>query len=209
MIIRARHNYFIYKFFSLYALLSIKRNFRRVCIDGEIREREAGVLIISNHVSWWDGFWVMYANLKLFRRKFHFMMLEDQLRRFWHFRYTGGFSVRKGSRSVLETLDHACELLSNRGNIVLVFPEGEIQSIYKAPVRFEGGIERIIRQCVSPVIICFAVNLIDYLSDKNPSLYIYLKEFTPVEGSLEEAEREYNKFLSECIEKNIRRADVS
>jgi 1-acyl-sn-glycerol-3-phosphate acyltransferase len=208
MITRARHNFFIYKFFSLYTLVSIKRNFRKVYIDGEIKEREAGVLIISNHVSWWDGFWIMYANLKVFRRKFHFMMLEDQLKRFWHFRYTGGFSVRKGSRTVFETLDHTCELLSYKGNIVLVFPEGEIESIYKRAVRFERGIERVIKKCGNGIIVCFAVNLIEYLSEKKPSLYIYLKEFTPVTGTLEETELEYNKFLSQCIEKNIRRVEA-
>ena len=68
----------------------------------DFNDRNLPVLLISNHISWWDGFWAMYINLKVLKRKFHFMMLEEQLRKYWFFNYTGGFSVNKKSKVFLK-----------------------------------------------------------------------------------------------------------
>ena len=69
MILKAKHNFFIYPFFQKYALWKIKRCFEKVHVIGEFHDRKLPVLILSNHVSWWDGFWIMYLNLKLLHRK--------------------------------------------------------------------------------------------------------------------------------------------
>jgi hypothetical protein len=53
------------------------------------------------------------------------MMLEDQLKRYWFFKYTGGFSVKKKSKSITETLNYTQELLSDGKNLVLIFPHGQ------------------------------------------------------------------------------------
>ena len=85
MILRAKHNFLIFQFLKQYAVWIMKRHFNTIKVLGEFRDNDLPVLLMSNHVSWWDGFWAMYVNLKVFRRKFHFMMLEDQLRKFWFF----------------------------------------------------------------------------------------------------------------------------
>lgn len=126
------------------------------------------------------------------------MMLEEQLRKFWYFRYTGGFSVNKGSRSVLESLDYASELLNNINNLVLIFPQGEIQSSHVKRFSFEKGVSRVIAKKNSNTTILFLVTLQDYFSNKKPSLYCYYRE---VEGDndIVQIARKYNEFYSCCL----------
>ena len=92
-ILRAKHNFFIYPFFQYYTKMMIKKKFESISIEGEFKDSGKPLMLIGNHISWWDGFWAMYINLKLFKRKFHFMMQEDQLLRYKFFNYTGGFSI--------------------------------------------------------------------------------------------------------------------
>ena len=130
MIVKARHHIIVYPFFQWYTLHIVSRNFKNVHISGNFHEKGLPILLIANHVSWWDGFWVSYLNLKVFKRKYHFMMLEKQLKCFPVLNKTGGYSIKKGSRTVLESLQYTAELLNDSGNAVLLFPQGKIQSMY-------------------------------------------------------------------------------
>ncbi|HEX2935422.1 MAG TPA: lysophospholipid acyltransferase family protein [Bacteroidales bacterium] len=198
MILKARHHVFIYPFFMRYAVFITKRYFRKVNVIGNIDDKGLPILIIANHISWWDGFWIAYLNETLFLRKFHFMMLEEQLRKYWFFNYAGGFSVRKGSRTVVETLRYTSELLQNSGNLVLVFPQGEIQSMHDQHFVFEKGIERVIPNRHSVQVIMVA-NLVDYFSQKKPSLTMYLEEYTNSVSDHHALEARYNAFYKECV----------
>ncbi|MDD2577649.1 MAG: hypothetical protein PHV76_09115, partial [Bacteroidales bacterium] len=70
----------------------IKRKFHSVIIEKKDINTSKPILLISNHVSWWDGFWAMYINLNLLKKKFFFMMHEKQLLEYKFFNQTGGFS---------------------------------------------------------------------------------------------------------------------
>lgn len=200
--VRAQHNFIIYNFFKLYTVLRIKNHFKKVCIRAEISDEDKPILLVQNHISWWDGFWALYLNMKIFRRKFHFMMLSDQLDRYWFFKYTGGYPVMKGTRSIIETIEYTGKLLSDKNNLVLIFPQGEIQSVYQDNIRFEQGVSRIINDNQDiQVIMC--VCLIDYFSDPKPSLYIYLKEFK----YSSEIEKEYQVFYAESVLKQTGKVD--
>lgn len=207
MILKASHHPVIYPFLKLYTLLKIRRNFNRVYIDGEFRDKQLPVLVVSNHCSWWDGFWVMYLNLKLFHRRFYFMMLEEQLKKHMFFNKAGGFSVRKGSRSVIETLNYTADLLNDKNNIVLMFPQGEIESVYNREICFGKGIEHVLRKLNRNLHMVFLVNLIDYFSHPKPGLYMYFREYKGNNYDTEALEREYREFYKSAIENNIRMKD--
>jgi 1-acyl-sn-glycerol-3-phosphate acyltransferase len=200
MILKASHNIFFYKFFSVYAMLKIKSAFRKVVISGEVTDKGKPVLVISNHFSWWDGFWIMYMNRKLFGRKFFFMMQEEHLRKHMFFNKTGGYSVRKGSRTVLETIAYTIELLKQKDNLVLIFPQGEIRTLYQHDIHFEKGICRILNATGKDIQIVFAVNLIDYFSESKASLFVYLKDHEYVNG--EGIEKSYNDFYLLTLDKH-------
>jgi 1-acyl-sn-glycerol-3-phosphate acyltransferase len=140
MIIKAKHHFVIYPFFKFYAVYKIWRHFDRVFINGDYQEKNLPLLLISNHVSWWDGFWAMYLNMRLLHRKFYFMMLEEQLKKFSFFINTGGYSVKKGNRSIIESINYTIELLTDSKNLVLMFPQGKITSVYDRSIKFEKGI---------------------------------------------------------------------
>jgi 1-acyl-sn-glycerol-3-phosphate acyltransferase len=203
MISRARHNFLVYNFFKLYTLRKIRSNFQRVIIKGELTDRRLPLIIISNHISWWDGFWVMYLNLKKFHRRFYFMMLEQQLERYSFFKKTGGFPVKPGSRSIIDTINHARELLTDKNNLVLIFPQGGIQSHYRRDFIFERGIERIVKDKPGEIQIIFNANFIDYHSEAKPTLYIFIHEYTLPDLSSDKMQNEYNRFYSSSLEEII------
>jgi 1-acyl-sn-glycerol-3-phosphate acyltransferase len=208
MIIKSKHNFIIYPYFRIYTILKIWKNFHKVVISGELIDKNLPVLLLSNHVSWWDGIWVMYLNIKYFNRKFHFMMLEDQIKKFRITNQVGGYSVKKGSRSIIETLRYTNEILSDKGNLVLIFPQGDIQSVYNGIIRFEKGVEKILRDNSGKIQVFLIANLVDYFSKEKPTLFIYFKELTTSETSLDEIEKEYNTFYSFCISENISKSDI-
>ncbi len=201
MILKAKHHFIIYPFLKRYILRKIERTFNSVIIEGEYIDRELPVMVISNHISWWDGLWIYYLNHQLLKKRFHFMMLEEQLKRFWYFNYCGGFSIKKNSKTIFETFNYTAELLSNSNNLVLIFPQGKIQSMHNHKIEFEKGIERIIRKLDNEISILYVVNLIDYLSNPKPTLYQYLEEYHYDEFDFVDFENSYQNFFHRCITK--------
>ena len=202
MILKARHHFLVYPFFRFYSGWIIHRHFGRVELTGKFTDRNLPVLLIANHFSWWDGFFALYVNGNIFRRKFHFMMLEEQLRKFRYLNLTGGFSVRKGSRSAVESINYTAELLGDQNNIVLLFPQGKIESAYIGSIQFESGIERILGKVKTPVQIVFMANLTDYFSERKPGLFMYLEEYKDLSQDASSIGWAYNRFYRECIAAN-------
>jgi 1-acyl-sn-glycerol-3-phosphate acyltransferase len=204
MIIKSRHHYFYYTFLKLfYCEWKIKQHFLKVIISGQYLEKNQPLLILSNHVSWWDGIWAMYLNIKLLHRKFHFMMLEEEIRKDKVPNYVGGYSVKKGSRSIIESLNYTSELLSDNRNLVLLFPQGRIESLYNPAIQFEYGFEKILRKVGKQVQILFLVNLVDYFSEMKPIVYMHIKEYPNASINVEKMQQDFNSFYAECISDHI------
>lgn len=203
MILKASHHPVIYPFFSCYSRWKIRKSFHDVSITGKYIEKQLPIFLVSNHISWWDGFWAMYLNLKIFHRKFYFMMLEEQLKRYIYFNKTGGYSVAKGTKSIIETLDYTAELLSDPANLVLIFPTGKIESMHKQAHTFESGIEHILRKVKNEIQIIFLVNLVDYFSHQKPGLFMYINEYQGSDFKTSSLQEEYDRFYLQCVESNI------
>lgn len=203
MIIKAKHNKLLYLFFKIYTKRILKKYFNKINVIGNFNDCKLPVLVICNHISWWDGFWIMFLNMKLLNRRFYFMMIEEQLIKYKWFKYLGAFSVRKKSKSVLETLRYATDLLRNSDNLLLVFPQGKIRSIYEEKIIFEKGIKYILNETSGRIQILFVANLIDYFSHKKPTLNIYFQEFKLDGSQINMIEHSYNKFYESCIRQQI------
>lgn len=197
--LKAKHNLFLDPFFRWFVIWKMKRSFQAIRFHGELTDREKPVLLVCNHISWWDGIWALHFNQQFLHRKFYFMMLEEQLRKNWYFNYTGGFSVKKKSRSVIETIDYTAGLLQYSQNMVLLFPQGEIQSMHLQEYTFEKGIEKILQKTKAEIQIVFLANIVDYFSNVKPVLYSYFKEFAG-EKNGKELQNKYNHFYEECVE---------
>lgn len=196
--LEAKHHPIVYPFFRHYTEHLLRRHFCDVRIVGDLVDRGQPILLIANHVGWWDGFWAMHLRNKVFGRKFYFMMREDQLLRYRFFNLTGGFSVNKGSREVLKTLDYTSKLLDDKLNMVLIYPQGRLQSLYRSEFVFQKGIERLINGREGRVQIVLSVNMIDYIANKKPTVTMYIRDFGG-ELTREALERDYNEFYANCL----------
>ena len=204
--LKSRHHFIVYPFFQHYTRYLLKTRYHSVSIENHFADNGNAVLLIGNHVGWWDGFWAMYLNLKVLKRKFHFMMLEEQLLKYRFFNYTGAFSVDKGSRSVVESIRYASELLNDSKNMLLMYPQGRLHSMYEHHFQFEKGIERMLKNRERKVQVVFSANLVDCFTEPKPSLSIYTENY---EGAftVEALEQAYNDFYARCLEKQFAKAE--
>lgn len=200
--LKAKHNFFIYPFFQFYTKIMIRRKFHSVIIEKKDIDTRKPILLISNHISWWDGFWAMYINLTLFKKKFYFMMHEKQLLEYKFFNQTGGFSINNQYRHIIDSINYSSSILENKNNLLVIYPQGEINSIYQSEYVFKRGIEKIINQ--KDISLVFSANLIDYFSNQKPSIFIYLEEYQG-DCNLKEIEKAYNEFYKDSIQKQIHR----
>lgn len=204
--LKSRHHFIVYPFFQHYTRYLLRTRYHTVSIENHFADNGNAVLLIGNHVGWWDGFWGMYLNLKVLKRKFHFMMLEEQLLKYRFFNYTGAFSVDKGSRSVVESIRYASELLNDSKNMLLMYPQGRLHSMYEHHFQFEKGIERMLKNRERKVQVFFSANLVDCFTEPKPSLSIYTENY---EGAftVEALEQAYNDFYTRCLEKQFAKAE--
>lgn len=130
------------------------------------------------------------------------MMLEEQLKKFSFFKYTGGYSVKKGSREVVESVNYTAQLLSQKENMVMLFPQGSIQNMVVKEMVFESGIETILKRCTTDVQVVFVVNRTEYYSNPKPTWYSTVREY---KGSLdtESMQQAYNELYRNCMEPTL------
>ena len=181
----------------------MKRSFHAFIIEKSVEDKNLPILLICNHISWWDGLWTLHINQQLYHRKYHFMMLEEQLLKNWFFKYTGGFSIRKNSKSVIESLNYTAELLTDKKNMVLIFPQGEIGSMHDNAFVFEKGISKILQRSKNEIQVIFVANLVDYHSNVKPTLHAYMSDYS---GNFETTEIQdaYNGFYQDCVSNQIK-----
>lgn len=198
--IKANRTYFGVRFFDLYTKIQLKRYFRKVSINGDFEDNGRPVLLIANHFSWWDGFIQLWLNKKVFKRKFHVIMLEEQLRKFMILNKAGAFSIKKNSRDIVESLAYTNDLLKQKENMLLIFPQGEIQTLYTHDFVFEKGVEYILKKLDEEVQVIFNVNLVDYFSFKKPSLNIYFRQYMPADKiDIKTIQQDFTYFAHQCI----------
>ena len=196
--IKARHVGLAVWFFNWYLTAIIRRDFRQVVFDMPMLEAGKSILVLANHFSWWDGFFQVYSNRFHFRKRYHVMMLEEQLRPRWLLRYAGAYSIRIGHRSTLETLAYTNEVLQNPSNMVLVFPQGRIESQYVPHVGFQNGVLRLLKSLPENAHILFCVASIDYGSARKPTLYLNYKLFTGHASEVEAGYAAYYEAIREA-----------
>jgi len=175
-------------------------HFRKINFKGEFNDRGMPLLMIGNHFSWWDGFIANLINIKILHRKIHVMMLEEQLSGRKFLNRAGAYSIKKKSRSALESLRYSGELLSEKSNLVVLYPQGEFQSLYLRPVSFGKGVKIIHSFAVKEFQLIFYAALPEYFSHRKPTLAIYFveadRDLLKNPSALEE---EYNRFIESSV----------
>ena len=197
--IKAHPNRYSLWFYSSWFRVLQKLFFRQIRVIA-LGEFPAGksVLLLQNHFSYYDGYWSMFLCHTLFRRRFHVMMLEEQMQKRMFLARCGVFSVRKNSRDLIESLHYAKTLLQNPANVVTIYPSGGIISQHRQNFSFEGGFARLAGG--DHVHIAFAVVLTDYFSAARPEISIYVDNYKG-EKTAKAIENAYHTFYQSCIKK--------
>lgn len=163
------------------------------------------VLITPNHFSWWDGFFIDYVIRKETNLDLRIMMLEDQLKKYWFFKYVGAFSITPNNPfAIKDSINYARKLLSEKNNALIIYPQGEIEPFDKRPLSIKKGISLMLKNSNNINIIPAAFN-ITFSDQKLPSIFlrfgdplnskILLNDFTTFENAF------YNNLnlLSEAV----------
>lgn len=201
--IRANHSTFVVKFSNFYTRILIGFFFGSVKYTGQYEEKGLPILMISNHFSFYDGFIQILLNLKVFKRRFNFMMLEKELSKNMILTKIGACSISKGQRSSLESLYYTVEMLQDKENLFLFFPQGKIKSIYTREFTFEKGLlSYILENVKNDFQLVFNVNLINYGAKLRPDICVYYEtQCINADTNVEDVERAFNRFAKACFTK--------
>ena len=189
-----RQNKIIFQFFSWYINRIIKSDFEDLKFNHTEFDKDKSILLLANHCSWWDGFLMFQINRFYFRKKFHVMITEENYKKVWFLKYLGSFSVKKNSRSAIETLEYAGKLLNDPDNLVLIFPQGKLYSGHVDEIQFQKGLINLINSSSRKFQYIFAASFVDYFEHRKPVMTCYLQDWKGAEfTSLQLIKSAFNK----------------
>lgn len=159
-----------------------QRRFHRLHIAGaqHVRAARGSVLLVVNHVSWWDGLIFLLSNRGHFGRAVYAAMSEQGLRQYPIFRRVGAFSLPQQTTgaSLLHSIRYAHQILREPNTLLLYFPQGEQRHESCRPLRFADGIGAILRTCPPhfPVTVIPAALHYTFLEQARPEVFLRIGE---------------------------------
>ncbi|MDZ7291804.1 MAG: lysophospholipid acyltransferase family protein [candidate division KSB1 bacterium] len=182
--IKARHAKWADRIFYPYVMGLFKRHFHAIHLLGEVPETnpELPLLLLPNHSTWWDGFFVYLLNRKLFARLPYLMMLEEQLARYRFFARLGAFSINPHSAgSVRESIRYSIEILKQQLTpkpLLCIFPQGDLWPWDKRPLEFKGGTEVILNGYAGRVNLLPLAIRTEFLGEQRPEAFFLFGQNT-------------------------------
>jgi 1-acyl-sn-glycerol-3-phosphate acyltransferase len=117
---------------------------------------EAPVLLVSNHVSWWDAVLAVTLGHLHLDCDGYAMMDARNVRRLPFFARVGGFGVDRGDGDAA-ALEYAAGLLDRPGRMVWVFPQGDERPATLRPLGFRRGAAVVARAAPSARVVPLAL----------------------------------------------------
>ena len=177
--IRAQHRFWADMIFHPYLVWLFKRHFHTIQLLGTPPEipKDLPLLLLPNHSTWWDGFFVYLLNKRVFRRTAHLMMLEEQLSKYWFFAKIGAYSIEPGQRrGIVESLAYTVELLGQPMSLISIFPQGELLPWHTRPLGYKRGVEWILQKYGKPAAVLPLAIRTEFLGERCPSAFFLFGE---------------------------------
>ncbi|MDC1068864.1 lysophospholipid acyltransferase family protein [Candidatus Kapabacteria bacterium] len=205
--IKAKHRNWAKYIFKLYIFKQFKKNFHSFKLIGDLPNfGESPILLLTNHSSWWDGFFTFYLNEAIFKKKYHIMMLEDQLEKYYFFQYLGAYSIKQESpKSIIESINYTKSLLLNN-SIVNIYPEGKMDYSFKNNVKYKGGILKVLENNKNINLVHTAIKII-HLHNEKPEVFFSFENINYSDLKINNLENSMNTMLS-SIDSNIDNASI-
>ena len=192
--IKADHKKWARRLYDFYVPRLLRSNFQHFYLTNEFPQipNDEGLIITPNHFSWWDGFFIDYTLSHFSNRKIYMLMLEEQLKRYWFFQKVGAFSINpKNPKSIKTTFDYIIEVVCNPKNVLLFYPQGEIEDYVKRPLKVKEGLKTILNMTHSKVNILPVAFKIKYGNTKKPDLLVRFGETI----ASSKAKEDFNLFI--------------
>ncbi len=173
--IKAEHKKWAELIFNPYIDYLLRKNFNNFYVKGDLPDlgKYPGLIITPNHFSWWDGFITYYLLRKLTPKKVYTMMLEEQLKKYWFFKNVGAFSINPSNPvSMVRTLDYTRQVLNDKRNIVVLYPQGEIQPLASEDLVIKPGLKLIIEKYRGGNYVLPLALKIEYGRNKKPNIAV-------------------------------------
>lgn len=171
-----------YRLFELFLIPLEKISFSKILLLNEANfNKQKNFFLVSNHISWWDGFLLRKAQRRFFHKHdLYTFMLESEIIKFPYFRKMGGIGLEPGSAAQSRKIIH--QLKNNkRASAYLFYPQGAIFPHYKRPLGFKKGIQLFTKAVEEPSIIPVAMAILP-LNDRKPIAFIHLGKNIEGEG---------------------------
>ncbi len=167
-------------------------------------------ILSCNHFSFGDGFLGFYLAYQILikqgkMKRLYIMSLKKQMELKWWLRYLGSFSIEPGKYSVRESLAYAAEILSEPGNLLLFFPQGNLESCHVRTIQFQDGISEIVPQIKGNCQLLWSSNIGEYFESIRPSVYFNMLDCGTCENfDFDQLQKQVNQHHKESIKRNIR-----
>ncbi|MBD3287570.1 hypothetical protein GF337_02095 [candidate division KSB1 bacterium] len=175
--IKARHSRIAKFLFHHYIKNLLSRHFADFQLFGKMPQLDPGLplLLLPNHSTWWDGFFVYLLNETLIRRPIYLMMLEEQLKKYHFFSRVGAFSIEpENAKSTLRTLDYTAGILNSKTSplpLICMFPQAELVPWGKRPLNLKRGVEWLIQKTEQEINLLPLAMKAEYLGLKLPQVF--------------------------------------
>ena len=173
MMIEAKHNTAAVYLFRIYLDRLLRKNFSNFYLSNNFPElpKDKSVIITPIHISWWDGFFIHYIHRFSTNNKFHLMMLNKELERYWFFKYVGAYSIStENPVTISKTIKYTSKLLSDSSNTVVFYPQGEIEAFDKRPINIKRGLKLFIKEVKDECVVLIVGFKIQYYNEKYPAI---------------------------------------
>lgn len=200
----------VLKWMAIIATWLFRRRFNKMIIkEAEIKSGHS-YLLMCNHFSFLDGFLAVHLCLKGIHTKqpltgFYIMSLKKQMQQHWWLKYIGAFSIVPGSKSSEESLDYAAEILNTPGNLLLFYPQGNLESSHVREIEFKDGVSQIVPKITGDCQLVWCSILMEYFESTKPSVYFNLLDCGTNRGfDFEALKEKVNEHHRQAIQSNIR-----
>lgn len=147
------------------------------------------LLLVANHVSWWDGFALRELHRVLRGgAPLYTVMLQREVDRLPFFRWLGAVGIDPASpASILGGLRQLRQRIAERPDaVVAFFPQGRIWPSHRRPLGFRRGVELFAHQLAPLLVLPVALHL-EPLQSPAPTLFVIAGE--PLDAAEVDAER--------------------
>lgn len=122
------------------------------------------------------------------------MILEETARKNSFMKYLGAYTVQKGTRDIITSLDYTASLLAEPDNLVLIFPQGTLYSSFVNQILFQNGLSRVIKQASGQFQTVFAVSFIEYLQHKKATVNVNLQLLADSFSGIDELQEAFQTY---------------